>query len=196
MPVKIVRRDHFELLGEGYVLLAAPHAAGPEADLQTGQIVEDAALTSRCYAVVGKVSPEYRDLNRVQAAQTELRKSIDAMIEENGIRCLLDIRGKKDAGVKMVELDGTTISPATIEFVRTRLSKNFAVTGLLESAGSRPENNFTVYSKEDVRGSSFEALQLQFGKRERELERELVVNSLVELVALLNQKLSSNCEAK
>ena len=191
MPIKIVRRDHFELLGDGYVLLTAPHAAGPEADLHTGQIVEDAALTSRCYAIVGNVGPEYQDPNKIQTALTALRGSVGAMIEDNEIRCLLDIRGKKDGGVKMVESDGTTISPATIELVRTRLSKNFAVSGLLQSDGSRPENTFTVYSKEDVRGSSFEALQLQFGKRERELERELVVTSLVELVALLNQKLSS-----
>lgn len=191
MPVKIVRLDHFELLGEGYVLLTAPHAAGPEAELHTGQIVEDAALTSRSYAAVGKVSSEYQDPSRVQIARTEFRKSIIAMIQDNGIRYLLDIHGKKDAGVN-IGTDGMTVSPEITELVKTRLSKTFAVNVNPEPVGFRPGSIIPSDSREDaVGGSSIETLRLEFGQRERDVQRDMIVNGLVELVTLLNQRLES-----
>src|SRR5712664_5021914 len=101
MPVKIIHPDHVEIVGLGHVLLTAPHIASPDADLHTGTIVEEAALTSRSYAVIGKVSREFLDLNRLQSAQSEFRKSIESFIAEDGIRYLLEIRGKKEPGVNI-----------------------------------------------------------------------------------------------
>jgi len=197
MPIKIVRPNHFELLGEGYVLLTAPHAAGPEAELYTGKIVEDAALTSRCYAVAGNVSPEYEDPTRIQAARAELRSSVEAMLEENGIKCLLDVRGKKGAGVEIDISDRTIVSLTTIELVKARLSKRFAVARNPQSGGPQPQDALKLYSGKESGGEPlFEALNLSFGQTEIQLKRELVVNSLVELVALLNQELSFKREAK
>jgi len=187
MPIKIVRPNHFELLGEGYVLLTAPHAAGPEAEFYTGKIVEDAALTSRCYAVAGSVSPEYQDPNRIQTARAELRSSVEAMLEENGINCLLDIRGKKDAGVEIGRSDRTMVSSTIIELVKAGLSKRFIVALAPQSGGPQPQDALKLYSGGEP---LFEALSLSFGQTEIQLKRELVVNSLVELVALLNQELS------
>lgn len=187
LPVKIVRPDHFELLGEGYVLLTAPHAAVP--DLHIGQIVEDAALTSRSYAVVGKVSPEYQDLERVQVARTELQKSIIAMIQDSGIRHVIDIQGKEDTGVSIGTV-GTTVSPETTELVRTRLAKTFAVNVNTQPEGLRPGNIIASDLIQDAVGeSSIETLQLEFGQRERSLQRDMIVKGLVELVRLLNRRL-------
>src|SRR5712692_4305986 len=118
MPLKITRADHVEFMGEGYVLLTAPHAAGPEADLHTGQIVEDAALVSRSCAVIGKVSREYLDLTKIQAARTEFRKSIDTLLANNGIRIIFDIHGKKDPGVDIGTALGETASEETTNLVR------------------------------------------------------------------------------
>ena len=193
MPIKIVRPNHFELLGEGYVLLTAPHAAGPEAELYTGKIVEDAALTSRCYAVAGNVSPEYEDPTRIQAARAELRSSVEAMLEENGIKCLLDVQSKKDAGVEIARSDRTMVSSTIIELVKAGLSKGFIVALAPQSGGPQPQGALKLYSGGEP---LFEALSLRFGQTEIQLKRELVVNSLVELVALLNRELSLKREAK
>ncbi len=190
MPFKIIRLDHHELLGEGYVLLTAPHAASPEADLHTGQIVEDAALASRSYAVVGKVSRDYVDMNRVQVAQTEFRKSIDTMIEDNGIRCILDIHGKKDLGVDIGTALGETASSQTTDLVRVRLAQDFAVKINEQYAGLKPGSIITSYSKKTSQGEfTLEALQVEFGHEERHNDRDKVVNDIAELVTLINRRL-------
>src|SRR5713101_7917728 len=101
MPVKIIHPDHVEIVGLGHVLLTAPHIASPDADLHTGTIVEEAALTSRSYAVIGKVSKEFLDLGKIRSAKSELRKGIETFIAEDGIRYVLDIRGRKEPGVEI-----------------------------------------------------------------------------------------------
>lgn len=190
LPIKIIRPDHTELVGTGYVLLTAPHAAGPEADLHTGQIVEDAALASRCYALIGKISREYIDLNRIQAAQTEFRKSIDTLIEENGVRCILDIHGKKESGVDIGTALGKTCTEDTTELVRTFLSRDFPVTVNAKYMGLKPGSIVTTYEKTDPKaGFLVQAVQLEFGHEERANQRDKVVNDIAELVGLMNGKL-------
>ncbi len=195
LPIKIIRPDHVEIIGRGYVLLTAPHAAGPEADLHTGQIVEDAALVSRCYAVIGKVSREYIDLNRVQAARTEFRKSIDALLEDNGIRCILDIHGKKEPGVDIGTAEGKTCSEPTTDLVRDRLSRDFAVGVNEKFMGEKPGSIVTTYGKRDSSGGfPVEAVQIEFGHEERHSEKEKVIKDIAELVALINVKMGFSVE--
>ena len=189
MPLKIIRQDHFELLGEGYVLLTAPHAPSPNADLHTGQIVEDAALVSRCFAVVGKVSREYVDLNRVQAAETELRKSIDMIVGEYGIRYILDVNGKKEPGVDIGTGNGETASGPTTDLVRVRLSQDFPVKVNEQRMGLKPGSVITTYAKKGPQDEFIlEALQIGFGYEERHNDRDKVVSGIAMLVALINGK--------
>lgn len=190
MPLKIIRPDHIEFLGRGCVLLTAPHAAGPDADLHTGQIVEDAALVSGSYAVIGKISREYVDLNRIQAARTEFRESIDSLLADNGIKCVLDIHGKRDPGVDIGTAMGQTASEATTNIVVTRLSKSFTVKVNEKYLGEKPGSIVTTCGKKDTSGQFLvEALQIEFGHHERKSERDRVVEDLAELVALINMKL-------
>ena len=197
MPIKIIRPDHMEIVGQGYVLLTAPHAAGPEADLYTGQIVEDAALVSRSYAVVGKVSREYVDLNRVEAARTEFRKSIDTLLEDNGIRCILDIHGKKEPSIDIGTAQGETASEDTTGLVKKRLSRDFTVKVNEKYMGLKPGSIITTYGKKNTNGQFLvEAVQIEFGHEERHSERDKVVNDIAELVALINLKLGFSEEVK
>jgi len=190
MPIKILRPDHTEVVGSGYVLLTAPHATGPEADLHTGQIVEDAALASRSYAVVGKISREYIDLNRIQAARTEFRKSIDTLVDDDGIRCILDIHGKRGVGVDIGTGLGKTCTPETVDLVKTFLSRDFSVTVDAKYQGLKPGSIVTTYERTDSVGNFLvQAVQIEFGHQERGIERDRVVNDLAELVGLLNVKL-------
>ena len=124
MPVKIIHPDHVEIVGLGRVLLTAPHATSPDADLHTGSIVEEAALTSRSYAVIGKVSKEFLDLTKIRSAKSEFRKGIETFIAEDGIRYVLDIHGKKDPGVDIGTALGQMSSDSTMELVRARLVKD------------------------------------------------------------------------
>jgi len=175
----------------GYVLLTAPHAAGPDADLHTGQIVEDAALTSRSFALVGKISRDYIDLNRIQSARTEFRESINALIDDSGIKCILDIHGKKEPGVDIGIALGKTCTENTTNLVRTLLAKDFPVTVNQKFMGLKPGSIVTTYEKTSQDGQFLvEAVQIEFGHEERNLERDKVVTNIAELVALLNAKLA------
>ena len=90
LPIKILRHDHSEIIGMGYVLLTASHSTHSDID-NAGQLVEHAALASRAYGVVGKTGSTYQDNELLLSAQTDLRESIATIIEENGIKCILNI---------------------------------------------------------------------------------------------------------
>src|SRR5216683_3475847 len=190
MPVKIIHPDHVEIVGLGHVLLTAPHIASPDADLHTGTIVEEAALTSRSYAVIGKVSREFLDLNRIQSAQSEFRKSIEGFIAEDGIRYVLDIRGKKEPGVNIETAAGRTCSDSTTELVRSRLVKDFTVKVNSEYKGVESGSIVTSYNRKDAKGNFVvETIQVEFGHEERQFQREKVISDISEIVDILNARL-------
>ena len=190
MPVKIIHPDHVEIVGIGHVLLVALHTASPDADLHTGTIVEEAALTSRSYAVIGKVSREFLDLNRIQSAQLEFRKSIEGFIAEDGIRYLLDIHGKKESGVDIVITAGQTCSDSTTELVRSRLVKDFMVKVNNQNKGDESRSIFTSYNRKDAKGNFVvETIQIGFGHEERQFQREKVISDISEIADILNARL-------
>jgi len=189
MPVKIIHPDHVEIVGLGHVLLTAPHTASSDADLHTGPIVEEAALTSRSYAVIGKVSREFLDLNRIQSAQSEFRKSIEGFIAEDGIRYILDIRGKEEPGVDIGTAVGQTRSDSTTELVRSRLVKDFTVKVTNEYKGE-PGSMVTRYNRKDANGNFVvETIQVDFGHDERQFQRENVITDISEIADILNARL-------
>jgi hypothetical protein len=190
MPVKIIHPDHVEIVGLGHVLLTAPHIASPDADLHTGTIVEEAALTSRSYAVIGKVSREFLELNRIQSAQSEFRKSMEGFIAEDGIRYVLDIRGKKEPGVNIETAAGQTCSDSTTELVRSRLVKDFTVNVNSEYKGVESGSVVTSYNSKDAKGNFVvETIQVEFGHEERQFQREKVISDISEIADILDGQL-------
>ncbi len=193
MPIKIIHPDHVEIVGLGHVLLTAPHTSSPDADLHTGSIVEEAALTSRSYAVIGKVSKEFLDLNKIQSAKSELRKGIETFIAEDGIRYVLDIHGKKDPGVDIGTALGQTSSNSTSELVRARLVKDFTVTMNKESVKLEPGSVVTSYNHKDEMGDFVvENIQIDFGHEERQFQREKVIRDISEIADILNARLGAS----
>ncbi len=189
MPVKIIHPDHVEIVGLGHVLLTAPHASGPDADLHTGQIVEEAALTSRSFAVIGTVNREFLDLNRIKSAQSEFRKGIEGFVSEDGIRYILDIRGKKESGVDIGTVAGQTSSDSTTELVRSRLVRDFTVKVNSEYKGDEPGSLVTSYNRRDAKGNfAVETIQIQFGQEERQFQREKVIRDISEIADILNAR--------
>ncbi len=193
MPVKIIHPDHVEIVGLGHVLLTAPHATSPDADLHTGPIVEEAALTSRSYAVIGKVSREFLDLNRIQSAQSEFRKSIEGFIAENEIRYLLDIQGRREPGVDIGTVAGQTCSDSTVELVRSRLVKDFTVKVNNQYKGDELGSIVTSYNRRDAKGNFVvETIQVEFGHEERQFQREKVISDISEIAEILDGRLGAS----
>ena len=187
MPVKIIRPDHVEIVGLGYVLLTAPHTASPDADLHTGSIVEEAALTSRSYAVIGKVSKEFLDLNKMQSAKSDFRKGVETFIAEDGIRYILNICGKIEPGVDIRTTVGQMSSTSAMELVRLRLIKDFTVRVNNESKERKTGDVAVSYNSKDAKGDLIvETVEIDFGEDERRFQREKVISDLSEIADLLN----------
>src|SRR5439155_17772553 len=142
-----------EIVGLGHVLLIAPHAIGPDADLHIGQIVEEAALTSRSFAVIGKGNREFFDMNRIQSAQSEFRKGIEGFVSEDGIRYILDLRGKKEPGVNIGTAGRQTCSDSTTELVKSRLVEDFTVTADGEDKVDEPRSTVASNDSKDAKGN-------------------------------------------
>ncbi len=174
-------------MGDGYVLLTAPHASETEADLYTGHLVEDSALTARCCAVVGKIGREYSDLDRVKTAQSDFEKSIASMVQEYGIQCLLEVLGKRQPGVDVLSSDRGTV-PEITNLVKTRLSKDFAVSTEPQNPGVASAAIPTVSGDESTR-ASLNHMRLRFGEQEINHQRDMVVTDIAELVAIINRHL-------
>jgi len=190
VPVKIIHPDHVEIVGLGRVLLTAPHTAGPDADLHTGSIVEEAALTSRSYAFIGKVSKEFLDMNKIQSVKLELRKGIETFIAEDGIRYVLDIHGKKDPGVDIGTALGQMSSDSATELVRSRLVKDFTVRVNEEYKELKTEDVAPSYTSKDAKGDFVvETIQIDFGHEERQFQRETVIRDISEIADILNARL-------
>ncbi len=193
MPVKIIHSDHVEIVGLGRVLLTAPHTTSPDADLHTGSIVEEAALTSRSYAVIGKVSKKFLDLSKIQSVKSEFRKGIETFIAEDGIRYVLDIHGKKDPGVDIGTALGQTSSDSTTELVRARLVKDFTVTMNTGFVKLEPGSMVTSYDRKDEKGDFVvETIQIDFGHEERQFQREKVIMDISEIADILNARLGAS----
>jgi hypothetical protein len=192
MPVKIIHSNHVEIVGLGHVLLTAPHIASPDADLHTGPIVEEAALTSRSYAVIGKVSREFLDPDRNLSAKSEFRRGVEAFIVEDGIRYVLNIRGKKEPGVDIRTTFGQTSSPSTTELVRSRLVKDFTVKVNNEHEGLKTGDIVASYNPKDAKGDFVvETVEIEFGPDERQFQREKLIIAVSEIADILNGRLEA-----
>jgi hypothetical protein len=191
MPLRIMHRGYYEIPGEGFVLLTAPHAGGPAADLLTGEITEAATLRAKCHALIGNTSRNTMDLNRTQAFETGFRQSIKGLVENDGIRLILDVHGKEDAGVDIGTANGETASNLTTNLVRASLAKNFAVVELnKEYAGLKHGSIITTHAKKDSQGHFLvEAVQLEFGFKERHFQKDKAVDSIVEIANLAKKRL-------
>jgi hypothetical protein len=192
MPVKIVHPNHVEIVGLGRVLITAPHASTANSDLHTGSIVEEAALTSRSFAAIGKVNRDFMDPDRLQSAESELRKGIENFKAEDGIRYHLDIHGKMEPGVTIRTPLGSVCSDSTMELVKLRLAKDFSLTVSSDTTTQRSTSPLSSPNPEGAKDdSTVETVKIEFGPEERQFQREKVISDISEIADILNAKLGA-----
>lgn len=152
--------------------------------------MEDSALLAKCYAVIGKISRDYLDLNRMESANSDFRGAIETLLDEEGVKYILDIHGKRDPGVEIGTAIGETASESTTRIVEEILTKTFKVTLNEHYKGMVLGNIVTTYNTKSAEGRfSLEALQIEFGEEERTLQRENIITSIALIVSALNNKL-------
>ena len=189
MPLKIVRRNHVDVPGRGFTLLTTPHAVKPGADLYMGQIVEDAALLSKSFAVIGKAGREFAEPCTMHLAQSELSESIHTFLREDGLRCILDIRGKKEPGVCMGSAREQSASQSTMDMIRTRLTKDFSIEARPSGPDLEPGGLAAIFPEKGLAGNFLlESMRIEFGLEEKTLKSDRIIQSLADIVRLVNEK--------
>ena len=190
MPVKIVHSNHVEIMGFGCVLITSPSAT---ADLDVGQIAEEAALTARAFAVIGKPTRDSAEPGSGQSADHGLRAAIEEFLVEDGVKYILEIWGKIEPGIEVGMMRGKTCSDSTLELVKSRLEKEFTVT-LNDKQGEGPPNSLTdIYSRKDEKGKFLvETVRVSFGGEERQFSKEKVISVIAEIADLLNGRVGSS----
>src|SRR3989442_1849049 len=127
MPVKIIHPHHTEVVGEGLVLLFSPHITTSKRDLYTGQIVEEAALLSKSWAIVAKERKQTQSGDETESADATLEKSVQDFVEENGIKCVIAIRGAAEPGITVKSQGDDSESEESLDIIRSGLEPHFSV---------------------------------------------------------------------
>ncbi len=186
MPIKILHRNHTELVGTGYVLLASANTTG-QVELYPGPVAEEAALSSRAYAIIGKNNAHGSE-HQAPVLQ-EMRDRINSIIDENRIKCVLEVSSKQDPGIEIQTGPGETCNEEISNLIHSFLSKNFPVSlnhELLESQS----NSLTGLERKNQDGTfAVQSVRINIGSEELAMRRDKLVDQLAELVGMLNVKL-------
>jgi hypothetical protein len=190
MPLKIIHPDHIEVMGVGVVLLSSPQITSVRRHLETGQIVEEAALISKSWAIIANESKQLRSEDETQSAKLHLDKHVQDFIKEYGIKCVISIGGMAGPGINLrSQRDGSELEEI-LDIVKSGLEPHFRINiSADQSENELPGSRNSDSAKDDSSTNSVHMIQLELGPEERSLHKDQVVNSLADIVGLINAKL-------
>ena len=190
MPVKIIHPDHTEVVGEGLVLLFSPHITTSKRDLFTGQIVEEAALLSKSWAIVAKERKQLQGRDETQSADATLEKSVRDFVEGYGIKCVIAIRGAAEPGITVKSQGDGSESEEILDIIRSGLEPHFSVKIDVDQSGNRVLGlQGNDRGADNSSAQSVQIIQIELGPEERSFRKDQIVNSVADIVGLINAKL-------
>ena len=190
MPLKIIHPDHAEVMGVGVVLLSSPHITTARRDLYTRQIVEEAALLSKSWAIIAKENKPLQSGDETQTAKPDLDKSVQDFVKEYGIKCVISIGGTGEPGITIKSQTDGSESEEILDITKSGLEPHFSINPESDPSDS---SLLRLRSKDAGRGDppthSVHVIQLELGPEERSFHKDQIVNSLADIVGLINTKL-------
>ena len=179
MPLKIIHPSHYEIMGRGLVLLSSQPILGKNKDLHTGTLTEEIALLSKSHAIIGK-EKRMEDRDGIESAVSQFTTRVREFVADEGIRCILEIRGMKGPGFVIKAEKSASETNEILEIVKTSFAMSFPVATTPLSPAEHP-----VYSNSD----GVQTIVLDLGPEEREFQRESIIVAAAETVGLINSKL-------
>lgn len=185
-------KGFIEIPGDLPVLLTAPHAMGPRADLLTGEIAYRVAIEVGAYALIATVSREDKDYNRAKWRDTPFRKRIQeiisSLLKTHSEVLLLDIHGMEKPIASFEEITvlfgtsgGVTINVDYIEMLREEL----------EARGIQGEYAFMegpqymggdIISYHGKISRGVHAVQLEIAAKNRKLGERDLIDAIVNFI--------------
>lgn len=190
MPLKIIHPHHTEVVGTGLVLLSSPHVTTSKRDLYTGQIVEEAALLSKSWAIIAKERKQLQNVGETQLAEPNLDKSVQDFVKEYGIMCVIAISGAAEPGITVKSQGDGAESEEILDIITSGLEPHFSVNPDVDQSGNRllglRGNNMGA---DNSSAQSVHIIQIELGPEERSFRKDQIVNSVADIVGLINAKL-------
>ena len=159
-------------------------------DLYTGQIVEEAALLSKSWAIVTKERKQLQSGDETESADVTLERSVQDFVEEYGIKCVIAISGVAEPGITVKSQGDGSESEEILDIIRSGLEPHFSVNPEVDQSGNRVLG-LQGNDKEAVNSSaqSVQSIQIELGPEERSFRKDQIVNSVADIVSLINAKL-------
>ena len=181
----LILKGFIETTGDIPVLLTAPHAMGPRADLLTGEIAYRVATETGAYALIATVSREDKDYNRAKWRDTPFRKRIQEIIADllktHSEVLLLDIHGMEKPITSFDEITvlfgtagGVTIDVDYIDMLREELEAK-GIHGEYAFMEAPQYMGGDIVSHHGKPSRGVHAAQLEIAAKNRQLgERDLI----------------------
>jgi hypothetical protein len=189
MPLKIIHPDHTEVMGTGLVLLSNPHVTTSKRELYTGQIVEEAALLAKSWAIIAKEKKQPQGMDEAQPVERSLDKTVHDFVKEYGIKCVITISGVAEPGITIKSQREGSESEEILDIIRSGLEPHFSINPHVNQPGNRGtglQGNDLL--ADDSSAQSVQIIQIELGPEERSFRKDQIVNSLADIVGLVNAK--------
>jgi hypothetical protein len=188
MPLKIIHPLHTEVVGTGVVLISSPPVIGPKRDLNTGQIAEEVALLSKSWAIIAREIKQDQEGDKVLQAESDFDKSVQTFVGEYGIKCIIMIVGTSEPGIMIKGYPDDSRSEEILEIVRSGLEPHFSINSTTEDAG-KGSAKVTYQGAEDASSRTLPIVRLELGPDERGFMKDQFVNTIADIVGLVNTRL-------
>ena len=190
MPVKIIHPDHTEVVGEGLVLLSSPHITTSKRDLYTGQIVEEAALLSKSWAIIAKERKQLQSGDETRSAYANFEKSVQDFVREYGIKCVIAISGVAEPGITVKSQGDGSESEEILDIIRSGLEPHFSVKPEVDQSRNKVLGlQGNDREPDNLSAQSVQIIQIELGPEERSFRKDQIVNIVADIVGLINAKL-------
>ena len=190
MPLKIIHPDHAEVMGVGVVLLSSPRITAARRDLYTGHIVEEAALLSKSWAIIPKESKLTQSGAATWSGEPDLDKHAQDFVKEYGIKCVISIGGTGEPGIILKSQTDGSESEEILDIIRSGLEPHFSI---YPDADQSKNNLLRLRNSDARRGESpphsVHIILVELGPEERSFRKDQLVNSVADIVGLINAKL-------
>jgi hypothetical protein len=185
MPLKIIHPLHTEVMGAGLVLISSPPAKGPKRELYTGQIAEEVALLSKSWAIIARETRQDQEEDNALQTGFDFDKSVKAFVGEYEIKCIISIVGTIEPGIMIKGSLDDSKSEEILEIMRSGLEPHFRTNLSTESVG-RGLGKVAEQEVVDRSSQAVPIVQLELGPDERGFMRDQFVNSIADIVGLVN----------
>ncbi len=163
-------------MGTGLILISSPPIRDVKRDLYTGQIVEEAALLSRSWAIIAREIKLDQDEGKARQVGSDFDKSVQTFVGEYGIKCIIMIVGTSEPGIIIRAHPTDSTSEEILEIIKSGLERHFST-------------KVTNMGAEDGSSQALPIVRLELGPDERGFVKDQFVNSIADIVGLINARL-------